>query len=362
MSSLSKIGPTGPGASIPQGGGLSQNQGFTNVRDGGYNIDVRELPRKDLRFPSLLLVNGVCDPPQRGVLARPRLGKPRLLIVGCGDIGLRIVACLRGRFRVFGAVRRQTSADAVRRAGATPLRIDLDQYSSLARLKNLATRVLVLAPTTAAGHQDHRSRHLLRALRPAPGGRLVYLSTTGVYGDRRGAWTDETVTPQPASDRAIRRLDAERRLRFSGWHAAILRVPGIYGPTRLPLARLRNAVPVPLPEQDVMTNHIHAEDLARVSTAALFRAAPTRLYNAVDDSRLSLGDYLDRVADHAGLARPPRTGWEQLRQAAGPLRMSFLEESRRLRNVRLKRELRVRLRYPDVDAGLAAMAAVIQVS
>ena len=185
----------------------------------------------------------------------------------------------------------------------------------------------------------------------------MYLSTTGVYGDRRGAWIDETAAPRPRNERALRRLDAERQVRHGAWRGAVLRVPGIYGADRLPLARLQEAIPVPLAHEDVVTNHIHAEDLARATIAALFRGAPARVYNAVDDSQLMLGEYLDKVADHAGLARPRRAPWEEMRRAAGPLRMSFLEESRRIRNGRLKRELRLRLRYADVDAGLAAGAA-----
>lgn len=288
-----------------------------------------------------------------------RLGRPRLLIIGCGDIGLRIVARLGGRFHIVGAVRGADSAAAVRRAGATPLRVDLDQPGTLARLRGLAGRVLVLAPTSPAGGHDQRARRLLAALAPASGQgqreRLVYMSTSGVYGDRRGAWTDESTPPRPGNERAARRLDAERLLRASRWRARVLRAPGIYGPARLPLERLRQGIPAPLPEQDVITNHVHAEDLARAAIAALFRGAPARVYNAVDDSQLALGDYLDRVADHAGLPRPPRAAWPELRQAIGAQRMSFIEESRRLRNQRLKRELRLRLNYPDVDAGLAAM-------
>lgn len=289
--------------------------------------------------------------------SRPRLGRPRLLIVGCGEIGLRIVAHLARRVRVFGAVRDPDSAEAVRRAGAVPLAIDLDRRRTLGRLSGLATWVIVLAPTSAQGRSDGRSRHLLAALPLARRGRMVYASTSGVYGDRGGAWTDETARPRPRNDRAARRLDAERRLRASAWRAAVLRVPGIYGPGRLPLQRLRERIPVPLAHNDVFTNHLHAEDLARAAIAALFRAAPARVYNVVDDSCIALSEYLDRVADHAGLPRPPRAPREELREAAGALRMSFMEESRRLRNERLKRELRLRLRYPDVAAGLAAMGA-----
>jgi nucleoside-diphosphate-sugar epimerase len=297
---------------------------------------------------------GITDHPRAAAPGRRgRLGRPRLLIVGCGDIGRRIVSHLGRRWRVFGAVREAASAQAVRRAGAIPLTVDLDDRSSLARLARLAKRVIVLAPTSGGGLRDLRSQHLLAAL--SGHGRMVYLSTSGVYGDRRGAWTDETAPARPRNDRAARRLDAERRLRASAWHAAVLRVPGIYGPGRLPLQRLRERIPAPLPQDDVITNHVHADDLARAAIAALFRGAPARVYNAVDDSCMALGEYLDRVADVAGLPRPPRMAREPLREAAGALRMSFMEESRRLRNARLKRELKFRLRYPDVEAGLAAM-------
>jgi len=281
-----------------------------------------------------------------------------LLIVGCGDIGLRIVAQLGDRYRIFGTVATPAKAPAVRRAGAVPmlLDLDLDQARRRSRVGALARTVVVLAPTSPHGRRDGRARRLLRLLGPAAGARLLYISTSGVYGDRHGAWTDEAAVPAPSSERAQRRLDAESLLRASQWRAAVLRVPGIYAPDRLPVDRLRQAIPVALPAQDVITNHIHAEDLARACIAALYRSAPARVYNIVDDSQLLLGEYLDRVADRLGLARPPRVAWEQLQRAAGARRMSFLGESRRLRNARMKRELRVRLRYADVDAGLAALA------
>ncbi len=287
--------------------------------------------------------------------SRRRLGQPRLLIVGCGDIGVRIVARLRDRFRIFGTIANRTSADAVRAAGAVPLLLDLDRRSKESRISALARRVIILAPTSPHGRRDARARRLLRMLRYVPSAKMLYLSTSGVYGDRGGAWTDESTAPTPVSERAQRRLDAESLLRASRWRAAVLRVPGIYGPGRLPIERLRRAVPVLLPGQDVITNHIHADDLARACVAALFRAAPTRTYNVVDDSELYVGQYLDRVADRIGLSRPPRVSWDELRAAAGDQRVSFLRESRRLKNVRMKRELRLRLQYSDVDAGLAAM-------
>jgi len=294
---------------------------------------------------------------------RRKLGRPRLLIVGCGDVGLRIVARLRTRFRILGTATSPASAAGIRAAGAVPLLLDLDQRAPprhnarLARIGVLAPRVLVMAPTSPSGTRDVRMGRLLRLLPHREGARLVYISTTGVYGDRQGRWTDETTVPAPGNDRSRRRLHAERQLRASRWHGAVLRVPGIYAARRLPLERLRAGIPVPLPGEDGYTNHIHADDLARACIAALHRAAPARVYNTTDDTQLLLGQYLDLLADSAQLPRPPRADRPTLRAAAGPQRMAFMDESRRVRNTRMKRELRLRLAYPDIQAGLAAIYA-----
>jgi len=281
---------------------------------------------------------------------RARLGKPRLLIVGCGKVGLRIVARLNRRFRVFATTTSPAQCQVLRSAGATPMLLDLDGRPSN-RIAGLAPRVICLAPPPPAGSTDTRIAHLLQLLRRRPRG-FVYISTTGVYGDRRGAWVDETASPAPITERALRRADAERRARAHPWHASVLRVPGIYGPGRLPTERLRRAVPAPLPAEDVLTNHIHIDDLARICVASLFRAAPRRVYNAVDDSCLALGEYLDLVADRFGLPRAPRLPREALRRAVSPTQFSFFEESRRLRNRRIKSELRMRLWFPTVHDGL----------
>ena len=288
---------------------------------------------------------------QRG---RVRLGKPRLLIVGCGDVGLRIVARLKRRFRIFATTTSPQGCQALRRAGAVPIELDLDGRRAHP-IAGLAPRVMVLVPPPPETASDTRVARLLRLLR-APAGRIVYMSTTGVYGDRGGKLVDETARVAPITERARRRVDAERRARAHPWHAAVLRVPGIYGPGRLPLARLERAIPAPLPEQDVLTNHIHIDDLSRICVASLLRARPRRVYNAVDDSCLYLGDYLDLVADRFALPRPPRLPREQLRQAVAPMQFSFFLESRRLGNRRIKNELGVRLRYPTAHDGVMAAA------
>ena len=284
---------------------------------------------------------------------RGRLGKPRLLIVGCGKVGLGIVARLNRRFRVFATTTSSEHCQALRGAGAVPLILDLDDRSS-GRLEGLAARVICLVPPPSQGRTDGRVARLLRLLHRPPS-RFIYMSTTGVYGDRRGALVDESAQPAPITERAHRRADGERRARAHPWQGSVLRVPGIYGPGRLPIERLRRSIPAPLAADDVLTNHIHIDDLARICIAGLFRAAPRRIYNAVDDSCLYLGEYLDLVADRFGLPRAPRLPREALREAVSPMQFSFFEESRRLGNRRIKNELRVRLQFPTARDGLTAI-------
>jgi nucleoside-diphosphate-sugar epimerase len=289
-----------------------------------------------------------------------RLQRPSLLIVGCGDVGTRVLKLLGGRCRVIALTRHPEQAAALRAAGALPLVGDLDDPGTLARLAGLADAVLHLAPPPSAGATDPRTAHLLHALaRKGRVGRIVYASTSGVYGDCGGARFDETRPVQPATDRARRRVDAEARLRWYGRaHGArvtILRIPGIYARDRdggHPRERLLRGTPVLSTDDDVYTNHIHADDLARACIAALWRGRPQRIVHACDDSELKMGDYFDLAADLAGLPRPPRVTRDQARTELPPMQLSFMSESRRLRNDRLKRELRVCLRYPTVDRGL----------
>ncbi|MDQ7956422.1 MAG: NAD-dependent epimerase/dehydratase family protein [Pseudomonadota bacterium] len=292
-----------------------------------------------------------------------RFRRGRLLVVGCGDVGLRVLRQLGGRMQVLALTSSASRVPALRAAGAVPLVGDLDVPASLRRLGGLATRVLHLAPPPsgeAAGARDGRTLALAHALRRrSPPGALVYGSTTGVYGDCGGLRIDETRRVQPGTLRAQRRVDAERVVRHlgrsAGTRASILRIPGIYAPDReggTPRARLLQATPVLRAEDDVYTNHVHADDLARACVAALFRGRPQRAVNANDDTDLKMGDYMDLAADLYGLPRPPRIDRDEAQRQMSAQRLSFMNESRRLDNTRLKRELRVRLRYPTVRQGL----------
>lgn len=280
----------------------------------------------------------------------------RILIIGCGDVGLRAARLLKGRVRLYALNRSPDRRDALRAAGVTPIAGDLDQRRSLRRLGALAERVLHFAPPPADGGTDPRTRRLLAALgRGSLARSLVYISTSGVYGDCGGAVVPETWPARPNNARARRRADAEARLRRfgrNGGKVSILRAPGIYAQERMPAERVRKGLPAIRAEDDVYTNHIHAEDLARLALAALFRGRANRLYNAVDDSGLKMGDWFDVVADHLGLPRPPRLAREEVIAAVTPAMRTFLTESRRLSNRRIKAELGFRLKYPTVREGL----------
>ncbi|MDP1649522.1 MAG: SDR family oxidoreductase [Rubrivivax sp.] len=291
-----------------------------------------------------------------------RARRPTLLIVGCGDVGQRVLRLVHPRWRVLALTSSPARVPVLRALGAVPLVGDLDAPATLGRLGGLADAVLHLAPPPATGSDDPRTRALLRAL--ARGGRVrrvVYASTSGVYGDCGGARFDETRAVNAGTDRARRRVDAEAQLRWFGRRCGVgvtvLRIPGIYAADRPgghPRERLLRGTPVLVAEDDVYTNHIHADDLARTCVAALHRGAPQRVIHASDDSELKMGAYFDLAADLCGLPHPPRLTRGEAAVQLSPMQLSFMSESRRLDNARLKRELRLRLNYPTVHQGLVA--------
>jgi nucleoside-diphosphate-sugar epimerase len=286
----------------------------------------------------------------------------RLLLVGCGDIALRVADLLRYRVRLVGLTRNRDDVRKLRAHGVVPLIGDLDDRRTLARLGTGPFAVLHFAPPPSDGRDDPRTRNLLAALASARiiPQHFVYLSTSGVYGDCAGARVAETRPLRAQTPRARRRIAAERRLRAwavrNGVALSILRVPGIYAPARLPLERLKHGTPALTADEDVYTNHIHAEDLARAVVAALYRGRPNRAYNVNDDSDMKMGAWFDMVADAYHLPRPPRVGWDEAERQIAPMLLSFMSESRRLVNARMKRELRVRLRHPTPRDVLAQTA------
>jgi nucleoside-diphosphate-sugar epimerase len=295
-----------------------------------------------------------------------RFRRPRILIVGCGDVGMRVAAQLPRRVRLLALTSSEGRIDVLRQHGLTPLLGNLDQPATLRRLSGLATHVVHLAPppseNLADWRRDPRTLALLRVLRlrSLPQA-VVYGSTSGVYGDCGGSWVSEARSVNPATPRAERRVDAEQQLRLfgraNGTRVHTLRIPGIYAPDReggTPRNRLLKGTAVLQSEDDVYTNHVHADDLARACIAALWRGKPQRVSHASDDTALKMGDYFDLAADLYALPRPPRLSRDTAQQQLPLMLLSFMGESRRLDNTRLKRELRVRLHYPTVREGLAA--------
>jgi nucleoside-diphosphate-sugar epimerase len=286
----------------------------------------------------------------------------RVLLIGCGDVALRTALLLRGRVRLYGLTRRAADGPKLRAHGIVPLAGDLDDYTTLGRLRTAPFAVLHFAPPPSSGRDDPRTQKLIAALARARiiPQRFVYISTSGVYGDCAGARVTESHARRAQTPRARRRIAAEDRLRAwargHGVQLAILRAPGIYAPTRLPLDRIAQGTPVLAAEDDVFTNHIHADDLARATVAAMFRGRPNRAYNVTDDAELKMGSWFDAVADAYRLPRPPRVSWEEAEQRIAPMLLSFMSESRRLANDRLKRELRVRLLFPTPDTLLSGVA------
>ncbi|MEO8023581.1 SDR family oxidoreductase [Polaromonas sp.] len=293
-----------------------------------------------------------------------RFRRQRVLIVGCGDVGLRAARLLAPRVRLLALTSSPEREPGLRAQNITPLAGNLDQPATLRRLAGLATRVIHLAPPPGENlpdwRRDPRTLALLRALRlrglPQS---LVYGSTSGVYGDCQGEWARETRPVNPHTPRAQRRVDAEAQLRFFGRSSGVrvhtLRIPGIYAPDReggTPRGRLLKGTPVLAQADDVFTNHIHADDLARACVAALWRGKPQRTTNASDDTELRMGDYFDLAADLYQLPRPPRVARSTAQDELPLVLLSFMSESRRLDNTRLKQELRLRLRYPTVETGL----------
>ena len=292
-----------------------------------------------------------------------------VLIVGFGDIGQRVARLLSPTHRVIALIRRADREADVRAVGATPLIADLDDAASLHGLAGIAgvpIAVLHFAPPPNHGAEDSRTTNLLAALSMGVTPEcLIYISTTGVYGDCQGRWIDERSPLNPESDRATRRVDAEQRLttwaRATDVGLAILRAPGIYAADRLPIERLRAGTPVVAAAEDAWSNHIHADDLAAAAVHAMAYTGgsatrSTSVFNIVDDSELKMGDYFDLVADHVGLPRPPRVSRIDAGSQVSAAMLSFMRESRRIRNQKMKSELAMTLAYPTVQLFLRGLA------
>lgn len=283
-----------------------------------------------------------------------------VLILGCGYVGQRLARQLIAEdIPVTGIVRSAASEAALKAAGIHAQLLDLDQELPVDAIQASEKVVYYFAPPPPEGEGDPRLRRVLQQLQPGNlPRRIVYISTSGVYGDSAGEWIDETHPLNPGTPRGRRRLDAEQALlqwsRDTGVPVVILRVPGIYGPGKLPLARIRKGLPVLREQDSPFTNRIHVDDLIAAARAAMERGEPGAAYNVADGHPSNMADYFKRIADRAGLPRPPTVTREEAGEKLSAGMQSFMNESKRLDNTRLREELEVELKYPDLDAGLEA--------
>ncbi len=290
----------------------------------------------------------------------------RVFILGCGDIGIRVARLWQaGGLPISGLVRSQTSAERLRQQGIETLILDLDQsptddsMTMQVRLALQQALVYYFAPPPKTGEQDTRMLHFLQlpdlVQKPA---RIIYLSSSGVYGDQGGHLIDEDTSPRPVAARAKRRYFAEQAVRQWGEIQRLpvitLRSGGIYAPGRLPLKRIRDQIPIIHEHLAPATNRIHADDLAQACVAAAKKGKAGRIYNISDGTQSNMTEYFNTIADHFGLPRPPTLDWGEAEKQLSPGMLSYLRESRRLNNRRMLEELGVQLQYPDLQQGLAS--------
>lgn len=253
-------------------------------------------------------------------------------------------------WRVIGTTRDPDRAHAMEAEGVEPL---LWPVESLAPTLAAATHVLQsMAPGATGDPVLARHAAELAEARPAWVG---YLSTTGVYGDHLGGWVDEDAPLAPSTARGQARVDAEAAWQALGLPLHIFRLAGIYGPGRGPFEKVRNGTARRIIKPGQVFSRIHVEDIAQVLAASIARPDPGAVYNVCDDDPAPPEDVLAHAAELLGLPPPPAEDWETADMT--PMARSFYAESKRVRNDRIKRDLGVRLLYPDYRSGLRALLA-----
>lgn len=284
-------------------------------------------------------------------------------MAGAGQVGTTLIKHYNNQH--FNATYRPASKAMTKRQtlldlGARPIKADFNSDRDLKRIAKLGSRVIWLAPPSQDNLSQrsilkwvcyHLSGQTLSSAKPT----FTYVSTTGVYGDAGGSWVNERSAVNPSSERAIRRVEAENQLRFAhkrlGIRVTIIRAPGIYSHSRLPIARIQQGTPAIEASEDSYSNHIHEVDLARLCHWCQFKAPSWQIVNACDQASLKMGDYFDLVAEHFGLAKPPRLKRQEIQAKVSPMMWSFMKESRRIESLGIK-TLRFKLRYPDVQTCL----------
>lgn len=282
----------------------------------------------------------------------------QILIVGCGDVGSRLAASLHACGWAVDAWAR-----SARQSAFGPVRgVDLDADGALPASD--AAVCVYLVPPQSEGRTDLRLRRFLgrqgSALR-----HLVYAGASGVYGDCDGRWVDEATLLNPGNGRSRRRADAEQQVadwaRGADGTAVCLRLAGIYGPGRLPLARVQRGDPVVQRDQASWSNRVHVDDVVRAVESALTHrdqmdAGEHLAVNVADGQPTTMTDYLQACAEAIGAPPLPELPLEQVLAQASPALRGYLTQSRRLRIDRLSGVLKAPPQHTDFRHELAVLA------
>jgi len=282
------------------------------------------------------------------------------LIIGFGDIGHRVAKLeLALGHTVTALIRDKNKINAAKDFGLETLLADLDRPETLVQQPLEDSRVYYFAPPSPTGTHDSRMANWLGSIDASKPAVIVYISTTGVYGNCHGEWVDEQRPPNPTADRAKRRLNAETQLSEWGKQQAVpvirLRVPGIYHPDKLPMASLLQGKPILQPNKAPFSNRIHADDLAQICLAAAEHGKGGEIYNVADNDSCTMSEYFIKVAEAFNLPRPQEIRWQEAQQQLSPGMLSYLKESRRIVNKKMLNELKVELLYPTLDDGLSCI-------
>ena len=280
----------------------------------------------------------------------------QVVIVGFGDIGRKVASLLPTEIDLLTFSR--STADKPGPDSWKCYNLDLDDDSSKLPVIKPSALIYYFVPPPGNGEIDTRAQKFLSSLeaRNIKPSRVVIISTSGVYGDRKGACVSEDDVPNPQTDRARRRLDMERKFKY--WctkyesSLIVLRVGGIYGPGRLPIKRIKDSVPVLCERLAPRTNRIHAGDLAKICIASLNVNHKYRVYNVSDGQEANMTEYFNTIADYFDLPRPPQISWDDAKQILSPTMISYLRESRYMDTTRMREELDIELDYPSLSTGL----------
>jgi nucleoside-diphosphate-sugar epimerase len=281
-------------------------------------------------------------------------------IIGCGDIGFRVAReLIRQEHQVQATIHFEEGVKVPQSAGIKTIVANFDFQEDVPDFSMHGQKLFYFMPPQGGGSSDYRMLNFCRKLAPDNyPSKIVYISTSGVYGDCGAELVTEETPINPQTSRAKRRASAENQLREQaeklGFSLVILRVTGIYGPGRLPISQLTKGHEVLKAEDAPGTNRIHSLDLVQICLAAMAKGENGDIFNVCDGQESSMSEYFIAVAKMYGLPQPKQLSWAEAEKVMNPLTFSFLKESRRMSNRKILEKLGIEFQYPTLEKGLFA--------